>query len=178
MFSNKIYSNKNAYLFTFTPPLRSENSRIKILKNISAFDTIATDSCAFFKKDKEKFKNDATRIPMGIASSELLLPLVYTYAVKSSSMSLYDLQQKLSTNPSKIFSISKKGEIKKGYYADIFVFDPNESFMVRAKELFHKSDYSVFEGLKLYGKTKAVFLRGRLSYLNGNFFENKGKFLV
>jgi len=164
VFSNKIYSNKNAYLFTFTPPLRSDESRTKILKNISSFDTIATDSCAFFKKDKEKFKNDATRIPMGIASSELLLPLVYTYAVKSSSMSLYDLQQKLSTNPSKIFSISKKGEIKKGYYADLCIFNPDESFTVKSKELSHRCDYSIYEGLRLYGKVKKTFLRGKQVY--------------
>lgn len=167
VFSNEIYSDRNAYLFTFTPPLRSENSRIKILKNISAFDTIATDSCAFFKKDKKKFRNDATKIPMGIASSELLLPLVYTYAVKSSHMSLYDLQQKLSTNPAKIFSIPKKGEIKKGYYADLCIFDPNESFAVKSSELSHRCDYSVYEGLKLYGKVKKTFLRGTQVY-DGN----------
>jgi len=177
-FNEEIYKRKNNFLYTFTPPVRSKENQKKLLSEISQFDVFATDSCAFNISDKIINKNDITKIPMGIASSQIMFPFLYTFGVKKGNLSLFRLMELTAFNPAKIFSISKKGEIKKGYYADIFVFDPNESFMVRAKELFHKSDYSVFEGFKLYGKTKAVFLRGRLSYLNGNFFENKGKFLV
>jgi len=175
--NEEIYKKKDNFLYTFTPPVRSRKNQKNMLSEISQFDVFATDSCAFNISDKIINKKDVTRIPMGVASSQIMFPFLYTLGVKKGKLSLFRLMELTAFNPAKIFSISKKGEIKKGYYADIFVFDPDESFMVRAEELFHKSDYSVFEGLKLYGKTKAVFLRGALAYLNGNLFENNGKFL-
>ncbi|MEF3280235.1 MAG: amidohydrolase family protein [Elusimicrobiota bacterium] len=177
VFNDSIYKKKDSYLFTFTPPLRDESNRLKMLKLLKYFDTVATDSCAFMSKDKEKFKNDLTKIPMGIASSQLLVSLLYTYVVKPGYISTYKMLELISKNPAKIFGIYGKGEIKKGFWADFCVFNPDEKFKVKAKNLYHKCDYSVYEGFELYGKVKMSILRGEIVYNNSSFLKPSGMYL-
>ena len=170
VFDDSIYNRNDSFLYTFTPPVRSKENRINILKNLKYFDTVSTDSCAFSFKDKYDFKDDITKIPMGIFSSYLMISLLYSFGVKEKRLGFSDFIRLISTNASNIFSIKGKGEIKKGNFADFFVFDPSESFIVKDAG-FHNSDYSVYKGFKLWGKVKMSFLRGMLVFDNKNIIQ-------
>lgn len=176
VFNKDIYTKKNSRLYTFTPPVRDRENQKEMIKNLSDFDVIATDSCAFKSSDK-KAKN-ILDIKMGIATSQLLLPLVYTYGVKKGKIKMNQLIKLLSTNPAEIFGLKWKGKIKKGYYADLCVFDPKESFTVKNAFLYHNSDYTPYEGMELWGKVKKTFLRGYLVFDNSKISEKPlGKFI-
>ena len=60
-----------------------------------------------------------------------------------------------------------KGDIAPGYDADV-LFDPDESFVVRAAESESAQGYTPFEGVELNGRVKSTYLRGELVSDDGN----------
>jgi allantoinase len=70
-------------------------------------------------------------------------------------------------NPAQRYGLLSKGDIAEGYDADIVLFDPNESFVVRAAESESGQGYTPFEGHELTGKVKATFVRGNKVFENG-----------
>lgn len=178
LFDESVYKRKDNYLYTFTPPVRTLKNRIDMINNLKNFDVIASDSCAFNIEDKIKFKDNLQKIPMGVASTQLLFPILYTYGVKTKKIGFDRLISLLSANPANIFKLKNKGGLGKKFYADISIFSLDESFIVNHNNLSHKSDYSVYDGIKLYGKLKYLFLRGRLIFKEGKISNDfKGKFI-
>ena len=65
--------------------------------------------------------------------------------------------------PAKLFGLfPRKGTIAVGSDADIVLFDPNETWTVRAAEHHSRVEYSLFEGREVTGRVNKVFLRGEL----------------
>ena len=80
LFLNENYLKaENGYRYLCTPPLRTkENTEImKQYVKDNYFDVIATDHCAFLKKDKDGFKNDIGNVPNGLPGIEALPGLVF-----------------------------------------------------------------------------------------------------
>lgn len=177
VFDNSVYNRDDNYLFTFTPPVRDRLNKNLIIENLKYFDTIATDSCGFNKTDKLIYINDLLKIPMGISTSQLTSSIIYTFGVKTKKINFYHMQKLLSSNAARIFLFKNKGEIKKGYDADICIFDPDITFEVNNKELLHASDYSCYEGIKLSGKVTALYLDGKKVYSDGIFSKPFGSYL-
>jgi dihydropyrimidinase len=76
--------------------------------------------------------------------------------------------QLVSTTPAKLFGLfPRKGTIAVGSDADLVLFDPKETWTIRAAEHHSRVDYSLFEGREVTGRVKKVFLRGEL-ILDGN----------
>lgn len=78
-------------------------------------------------------------------------------------MSLNQFVELTATTPAKLFGLfPKKGTIAVGSDADIVLFDPSETWNIRAAEHHSRIDYSLFEGRPVTGRVKKVFLRGEL----------------
>jgi dihydropyrimidinase len=78
-------------------------------------------------------------------------------------MSLNRFVEVTATTPAKLFGLfPRKGTIAVGSDADIVLFDPNETWAIRAAEHHSRIDYSLFEGHSVTGRVKKVFLRGQL----------------
>ncbi len=73
-----------------------------------------------------------------------------------------------SWNTAQRFGLLRKGDIAPGFDADIVLFDPSETFVVRAAESASQQGYTPFEGQELTGRVKQTFLRGNLVYDNGS----------
>lgn len=81
-------------------------------------------------------------------------------------------------NPAKRFGLLSKGDIAPGFDADIVLFDPDETFTVRAEDSESSQGYSPFEGYELTGKVKTTLLRGNIICENGKVIgEPNGKYL-
>jgi dihydropyrimidinase len=77
-------------------------------------------------------------------------------------MSLHRFVALTATNPAKLFGLfPKKGTIAVGSDGDLVLFDPHETWTIRASEHHSRVDYSLFEGHTLTGRVKKVFLRGQ-----------------
>jgi len=113
----------------------------------------------------------------GFGGTEYLLSGLHTEGTKR-GMTLQHIAQLVSWNPAKRYGLRSKGDIAIGYDADIVLYDPNDSFVVRAAESESAQGYTPFEGMELGGKVKSTFLRGNLVYENGSVVgEAKGKYL-
>ena len=102
----------------------------------------------------------------GFGGTEYLLSGVFSEGSKR-GMSYHHMAELLSWNPAQRYGLLKKGDIAVGYDADLVLFDPNESFTVRAANSESGQGYTPVAGVELTGKVKTTFLRGQPTYDNG-----------
>jgi len=74
-------------------------------------------------------------------------------------------------NPAEIFSIDKRGYIKKGYWADIILVDLNCNWEVNRDNILYKCNWSPFENHIFHSKVTHTFINGNLVFENGKFNE-------
>lgn len=168
--------------YVLSPPLRKQTDLECLWKALeeNGIDTIGTDHCSFhFAGQKERGRNDFSRIPNGIPGVEHRPVLMYTYGVTKNKITKEQLCATLSTNAAKLFGMyPRKGAILEGSHADIVVWDPTYQGIITAKEQIQSVDYTPYEGVKITGRSELVFLRGELVAKNGKVIkENTGKYV-
>lgn len=102
----------------------------------------------------------------GFGGTEYLLSGLVSEGHKR-GMSYNHMAELVSWNPARRYGLANKGDIAPGYDADLVLFDPGESFVVRAAESESAQGYTPFEGQELSGRVKQTFVRGHLVYDNG-----------
>ncbi len=95
----------------------------------------------------------------GFGGTEYLLNGLYSEGTKR-GLGLVDIARLLSWNPAQRYGLGTKGTIGVGYDADIALFNPAASHVVRAEESESTQGYSPFEGQELTGRVSDVWLRG------------------
>ncbi len=158
--------------YVMSPPLRNKKNNALLWESIRNGDiqTIATDHCPFFMKQKELGKNDFSKIPNGAPGIEARMALIHHYGVNEGNISLNKFVEVTSTNPAKIFGMyPKKGTIAVNSDADIVVFDEDKELTISVDMLHENVDYSTFEGFKVKGYPVATFSRGELIAKDGDY---------
>jgi dihydropyrimidinase len=112
-----------------TPPLRSEATRqqLETLAVAGAFDLLATDHCAFTRKDKDGWSGSDFRVlPFGIAGVGALVPLAYELLVRRHGRPMAELVRLLAAGPARLLGIyPRKGVLAVGSDADLAIVDPD-----------------------------------------------------
>jgi dihydropyrimidinase len=151
--------------YVFSPPLRKkeDNDALwKALKN-KTIQTIGTDHCPLFFKQKEFGRDDFRLIPNGAGSMEHRLSLLYTFGVMSGLLTMNEFVALTSTNAAKIFGLyPKKGEIAVGSDADIVLWNTKPSDSISTSTHYHNSDMDIYEGFTVFGQPKLVILKGKI----------------
>ena len=144
-----------------SPPLRSEKDRASLINGIKngLIDVIVSDHKP---EDEESKRLPFAQAATGAIGIETLLPLSLELH-HNESLKLKKIIEMLTVNPSKILKI-KKGSLKKGYDADICVFDPDKPWVVKADKLKSKSKNTAIEDRKIQGKVLMTFLNGELVF--------------
>jgi len=111
-----------------TPPLRNETTRqrLEALAVAGAFDLLATDHCAFTKKDKDGWSGSDFRVlPCGIAGVGALAPLAFELLVRRHGRPLSELVRLLAAGPARLLdTYPRKGVVAVGSDADLAIVDP------------------------------------------------------
>jgi allantoinase len=97
----------------------------------------------------------------GFGGAEYLLSGVFSEGVKR-GLSLNRIAELVCWNAAQRYGLRNKGDVAVGYDADLVLFDPEETFVVRAEESPCSQEYTPFEGQELTGRVKKTFLRGEL----------------
>lgn len=147
-------------LAKMNPPLRTEEDRKAIIQGLKdgSIDIIATDHAPHSTEEKSK---KLTEAPSGIIGLETALGLGVTNLVRPGHLTMMELMEKMSLNPSKLYRL-EFGCIEEGNAADLVIFDPNEEWTVG--EYASKSSNSPFTGERLFGKVKYTICGGRIVY--------------
>lgn len=169
---------ENDARFKCTPPIRGKENNEKLWEALEdgTIDMIASDHSPCTHNLKAKKFSEAWG---GIASLQVSFPAVWTKA-KERGISIGRVSKLMSENTAKLVSLDKyTGTITEGKYADLTIFDPDESFIVEPDSLHHKNKISAYHHEKLFGKIKTVLLRGEKIYHEGKFSEEpKGKIIL
>lgn len=142
------------------PPLRTSEDVKAVIEGLKdgTIDVIVTDHAPHSKEEKEKPLETA---PNGIVGLETSLQVGITYLVKQGHLTLEKLIEKMTINPAKILKLHS-GKLEIGADADITIFNPDELVTINASTFQSKSKNTPYDGEKLYGKVKYVFINGKM----------------
>ena len=138
--------------FKMNPPLRSEADRLALIEGIvdGTVDMIATDHAPHSAEEKGR---GLEKSAFGIVGIETAFPLMYTYMVKNSVISLEKLIELLVYNPRERFGLP----IGDG----LSVWRLDEEFTVDPAEFISKGKATPFDGVRLFGKCYGTFYNGK-----------------
>lgn len=144
------------------PPLKSIEDVEAIIEGLKdgTIDIIATDHAPHHKDEKDcEFALAAN----GMIGFETAFSLSYTYLVDKGHITIEQLIEKMSVNPSRLLKLDR-GILKTGNNADITVVDTTGEYRVDVLKMRSKSKNTPFDGFMLKGKIIYTFVGGELSY--------------
>jgi allantoinase len=95
----------------------------------------------------------------GIASVQLGLPVVWT-AARQRGCALADVVSWMARRSADLAGLTRKGRLAVGADADLVAFDPDASFVVDARKLYHRNPVTPYAGRTLTGVVRGTWLRG------------------
>ena len=162
-----------------SPPLRTAADQSAMWSGLATgdLDLIATDHVpdrAAVEKSDALQGVPFDRISNGAPGIETLLSVTYAEGVARGRLTVERLVDVLATTPALRFGLTRKGAVEVGKDADLVLFDPAARRTIRAADLHHTSDYTPYEGLKVAGAVRSVFVRGRAVIRDGAFVGDRG----
>ena len=140
-----------------SPPLRTEDDRISLVKGLSdgTIDVIVSDHKP---EDEEQKRLTFAQAETGASGIETLLSLSLEL-YHNGSVKLETIIKALTSNPAKILKINK-GSLSVGNDADFCIVDLNKPWIVKKENLYSKSKNTSIENKKLQGKVMNTFVKG------------------
>ncbi len=130
------------------PSLKTLKDKQFLWKNFKTIDVIESDHAPHTITEKQ-----SVNPPFGVPGLETTLPLLL-YACKKGMITHKDIVEKCFTNPARILSLQPDN--------DTFIeVDEDVKFEITAKNFQSKCKWTPFEGWKVRGKVRRVYLRGK-----------------
>lgn len=151
------------------PAIKSKENKTALLNTLNSdiIDCIATDHAPHLLVDKE---GDALTAVSGIPLIQHSLSAMLEL-VKKGFLTREKMVEKMCHNPAALFNIHKRGFIRKGYFADLVLINPDKSWTVAPENIYSTCGWSPFEGQTFTTAITHTFVNGNLVYENGNFVE-------
>ena len=143
------------------PPLASKKDVEFLWKNLKYIDVVESDHAPHTVEEKR-----GEEPPYGVPGLETTLPLLLT-AVSEKRLTMDDIVRLCQENPARIFGTKGDPRTK-------ITVDPNSSFIIHNSSLFTKCGWSPFDGWRVKGKVKRVFIRGTEVFENGKILVKPG----
>lgn len=164
-FTDKDYDKKGT-LIKWNPAVKSEADRDAIIEavNNNTIDIIATDHAPHTLEEKE---GTYFKAPSGGPMVQHALPALFDMYFEG-KFTIEKIVEKTSHRVATLFQIKNRGFIRKGYFADIVLIDPDSPWQVKRENILYKCKWSPFEGHTFKAKVMHTFV-------NGNHVFNDGK---
>ena len=156
LFGNRIKWNPSIKTIEDRQALRDAVNNNKI-------DIIATDHAPHLLSEKEgsclKAASGGPLIQHSlIVMLELAMEGRFTYE---------KVVEKMAHMPAELYHIDRRGYIRPGYYADLVLVDPNQTWTVAKENILYKCGWSPFEGYTFHHGVWKTFVNGQLAYTDG-----------
>ena len=148
--------------FKCCPPIRDGHNREALWRGLEAgvIDCVVSDHSPCPPAMKSPDTGDFGTAWGGISSLQLGLSAVWTVAQRR-GRTLDEVARWMAARPAALAGLTAKGRLAPGCDADLVAFDPDEAFTVDAAGLRHRHAMTPYNGQKLTGQVKRVWLRGK-----------------
>lgn len=149
-------------IYKCAPPIRKKSNKEKFWKALlnNEFNFIASDHSPAPPEIKKLKEGNYFEAWGGIAGLQFTLPVIWTEGLKH-ELTLAQLIPLLTENPAKFLGLAnKKGQLKKGFDADLCIWNENESFTITAKNIEHRHKATPYLNHTLKGKIIHTFVNG------------------
>ncbi|MES2772539.1 MAG: allantoinase AllB [Bacteroidota bacterium] len=167
--------------FKCAPPIREKENNERLWQALldNTIDFVATDHSPAPPDMKQLESGDFMKAWGGISSIQFALPVLWTAAIKRNA-TLNDIAKWLCENPAKLAGLQNtKGKIKKGFDADLTVWDDEKTFVVTEQIIHHKHKITPYLNETLTGVIEQTWLAGEKVFDDGMFLHlSKGKLLL
>ncbi len=138
-------------------------------------DIIATDHAPHTWEEKQgNYFSAPSGLPLVQHSLNIMLGFY-----KRGMISLERIVEKMCHAPAICFGIDKRGYLDEGYWADVVIFDPEQTQKVEKSGIHYKCGWSPLEGMEIQGRVEQVIVSGRLAFDDGKLIEGtSGKRLM
>lgn len=149
----------------WNPAIKTAKDKELLLKGLidNKLDVIATDHAPHTLEEKT---NSYFKAPSGgpLVQHSLVAMLELS---KKGFISRELVVEKMCHAPAQLYNVEKRGYIRKGYFADLVIVDPNHSITVDSSNILYKCGWSPFEGTTFSNSVSQTFVNGQLVYNNG-----------
>ena len=168
-FDDNDYKTKKGFI-KWNPSVKSKDDQNGLWESLNdgRIDVVATDHAPHTYEEKN---NNYINCPSGGPLVQHSLNVMFEHYL-SKKISLEKIVEKMCHNPAILFRIQNRGYIRKNYYADLVVLDPNKDYKVDKSNILYKCGWSPFEGKKFNSVITHTFVNGNLVYENGKFNES------
>jgi allantoinase len=168
-------------IYKCAPPIRDKENNDLLWKGLlnNEFDFLGSDHSPAPPEIKKLEEGNLFEAWGGIAGLQFTLPVLWTAGLKK-GLTLEKLIPLLTTNPAKFLGLENtKGELKKGFDADITVWSNDEEFKVTENIIAHKHKATPYANHTLKGKIIHTFVNGIQVVKNSELKTfNAGKLLL
>jgi dihydroorotase len=165
-FDNNDYQKSGNFIKT-NPSIKTGDDKKSLFEGLinNKIDTIATDHAPHSLSEKLlPYAKSPSGCPM--VQHSLVAMLEFYHEKK---ISLEKIAEKMCHAPAEIFSIQKRGFIRKGYMADLVLVDLNNKWQVSKDNILYLCNWSPMENQSFSSKVTHTFVNGNLVFENGRF---------
>lgn len=163
-------------LLKVNPSIKGPQDRDRLLEAVRSgeVEIVSTDHAPHRPEEKAL---PFDRVPAGISSSDLFLPLMTTLVAKG-RLRLRDVARLCIENPAAVHRLHGGGRLAEGEAADLVFFDPEQAWRVSGEAFRSRAKASPYVGMELTGRVAATLVGGRAVYVDragplGRFLEEE-----
>lgn len=174
-FSDEDYS-KFGTRIKWNPAVKTKQDRDALMQGLlkDKLDVIATDHAPHLLEEKQgEALKAASGGPLIQHSLQMMLELA-----KKGKITKEQVVNKMCHAPATMFKIHKRGYIRKDYFADLVLVNPNKAYTVDQSNILYKCKWSPLEGETLSTTIEKTFLNGKIAFDNGILNDIKGERLL
>ncbi|WP_432989259.1 dihydropyrimidinase [Dactylosporangium sp. CA-233914] len=175
-----------AAAYLCSPPIRERSNQEGLWKALvtGAMATVATDHAGFCLHQPDDLPPQKLRspgyfpkVPNGVPGIEDRLMVLWEGGVASGRIDPCRFVDLVSTRPAKLFGLfPRKGIVAVGADADLVVWDPNADHVITTAGTHMRTDYNLYDGMRVTGKPVHVLSRGdHLVDASGSFAGAAGR---
>ena len=175
--TQEVYRRPDAGLYLGGPPLRDKWDQDILWEGIArgTVHTIGTDHSGYPKAVKLDPTQTLAEKRMGLANLQEYLPMIFSEGVLKDRITLEQFVAVTSTNAARLFGMyPRKGTIQVGSDADIVIWDPTLTQVIRDEDQLSRAGYSTYAGWEVTGFPKTTIRRGEVVYENGEVIAEPG----
>jgi dihydroorotase len=163
-FDDSSYADKGA-LIKCNPAVKTTADRDALIKALvdGRIDVIATDHAPHTAEEKAgTYFNAPSGLPL---VQHAVLALFDLAAAGKISHEL--LVERACHAPADLFGVVDRGYVREGYFADLAIVNPEQSYKVTGQNLLSKCQWSPFDGHEFAASIDTTIINGQIAYQDG-----------